>query len=126
MQRAAEEALELVIRGQNIWVSSPGKLTRYDRDTGNPVKEIPVPAGFGGLIPRGDELLNVDLETGKPTVTHINLTTCESRTEVVGRPAPPPAADSGNTDLAAAKPGARAAVAAARRSEEHTPELHSP
>ena len=111
MQRAAEEALELVIRGQNIWVVSPGKLTRYDRDTGNPVKEIPVPAGFGGLIPRGDELLNVDLETGKPTVTHINLTTCESRTEVVARQAPPPAADTGKSDLAAAKPGARAAAA---------------
>ena len=111
MQRAAEEALELVIRGQNIWVVSPGKLTRYDRDTGNPVKEIPVPAGFGGLIPRGDELLNVDLETGKPTVTHINLTTCESRTEVVARPAPPQATDSGKNDLTAAKPGARAAVA---------------
>src|ERR1035437_4482984 len=91
MQRAAEEALELVIRGQNIWVVSPGKLTRYDRDTGNPVKEIPVPAGFGGLIPRGDELLNVDLETGKPTVTHINLTTCESSTEVIASPTPPPA-----------------------------------
>src|ERR1039457_1874137 len=43
MQRAAEEALELVVRGPNIWVLSPGKLTRYDRDTGNPVKEIPVP-----------------------------------------------------------------------------------
>src|ERR1039457_259162 len=110
MQRAAEEALELVIRGQNIWVISPGKLTRYDRDSGNPVKEIPVPAGYGGLIPRGDELLNIDLETGKPIVTHINLTTCESRTEEIARPAPPPAADSGPTDLAAVKPGARAAA----------------
>ena len=89
MQRAAEASLELVIRGQNIWVLSPGKLTRYDRDTGNPVKEIPVPAGYGGLIPRGDELLNVDLETGKPMVTHIDLTTCESRTEEIARPAPP-------------------------------------
>jgi outer membrane protein assembly factor BamB len=111
MQRAAEEALELVIRGQNIWVISPGKLTRYDRDTGNPVKEIPVPAGYGGLIPRGDELLNVDVETGKPIVTHINLTTCECRTEEVARPAPPPIADSGTTNLAAAKPGARAVAA---------------
>ena len=76
IQRAAAAALELVIRGQNVWVLSPGKLTRYDQDTGNPVKEIPVPAGYGGLIPRGDELLDVDFETGKPTVTHINLSTC--------------------------------------------------
>ena len=111
MQRAAEAALELVVRGQNIWVLSPGKLTRYDRDTGNPLKEIPVPAGYGGLIPRGDELLNVDLETGQPIVTRINLTTCESRTEEVARPAPPPPADAGKTALADAKPGGRAAAA---------------
>jgi outer membrane protein assembly factor BamB len=110
MQRAAEASLELIIRGQNIWVLSPGKLTRYDRDTGSPVKEIPVPAGYGGLIPRGDELLNVDLATGKPMVTHIDLTTCESRTEEVGSPAPPPDADFGTTDLALAKLGARAAA----------------
>ena len=112
MQRAAEAALELVVRGQNIWVLSPGKLTRYDRDTGNPVKEIPVPAGYGGLIPRGDELLNVDLETGKPIVTRINLTTCESRTEEVLPAAAPPAAAAGKTAPADAKPGGRAAAAA--------------
>ena len=45
-----------------------------------------MPAGYGGLIPRGDELLNVDLETGKPVVTHINLNTCETRTEEIGSP----------------------------------------
>jgi hypothetical protein len=111
LQRAAEEALELVVRGPNIWVLSPGKLTRYDRDTGNPVKEIAVPAGYGGLIPRGDELLNVDLATGKPIVTCINLTTCESRTEEVARPAPSPAPDLLEAGVAAAKSGARAAAA---------------
>ena len=105
-ERAAEAALELCVHGPYIWVLSPGKLTRYDRDTGNPVKEILVPAGYGGLIPRGDELLNVDFETGKPIITHINLTTCESHTEEVSRPAPPPpVADAGKTGLAEAKPG---------------------
>jgi hypothetical protein len=84
MQRAMEAALELRVRGENIWVLSPGKLTRYDRETGNPVKEMPVPAGYGGLIPRGDELLNVDLEAGKPVVRHINLSTCEMSTEEIG------------------------------------------
>ena len=90
MQRAAAAALELVVRGQNIWVLSPGKLTRYDQGTGNPVNEIAVPPGSSGLIPRGDELLDVDFDTGKPIVTHINLTTCEARTEGVGPPAAPP------------------------------------
>jgi hypothetical protein len=103
MQRALEAALDLRVRGENIWVLSPGKLTRYDRDTGSPVKEIPVPAGYGGLIPQGDELLNVDLETGKPVVTHINLTTCETRTEEIGRP-PPGAAGSAQTGVADATP----------------------
>ena len=35
VQKAAEAALELRVRGQNIWVLSPGQVTRYDRDTGN-------------------------------------------------------------------------------------------
>lgn len=113
MQRAAEEALDLRVRGENIWVLRPGKLTRYDRDTGNPLKEIPVPATYGGLIPQGDELLDVDLETGKPVVTHINLTTCETRTEEIS--GPPPAADStAQTNLAGARPVSGATVAARR------------
>ena len=113
MQRAAEEALDLRVRGENIWVLSPGKLTRYDRETGQPLKEVAVPAGYGGLIPRGDELLNVDLETGKPIVTHINLTTCETRTEEIS--SPPAAADlTAMTNLAGAKPPSSAALAASR------------
>ena len=113
MQRAAEEALDLRVRGENIWVLSPGKLTRYDCDNGQPLKEITVPAGYGGLIPRGDELLNVDLETGSPIVTHINLTTCETRTEEIG--SPPVSADmTVITNLAGTKPVSSAALAANR------------
>ena len=41
MTRSAERTLSLRIHGQNIWVLAPGKLTRYDRDTGKPLKEIP-------------------------------------------------------------------------------------
>jgi hypothetical protein len=113
MQRAAEEALDLRVRGENIWVLSPGKLTRYDRETGQPLKEVAVPAGYGGLIPRGDELLNVDLETGKPIVTRINLTTCETRTEDIS--SPPATADiTVMTNLAGTKPASSVAVAASR------------
>ena len=112
-QRAEEEALDLRVRGENIWVLKPGKLTRYDRDTGNPLKEIPVPAGYGGLIPRGDELLDVDLETGKPIVTHINLNTCETRTEEIGGP-PATAELTTTTNLAGPKPAGSAIVTANR------------
>ena len=70
-----------------------------------------MPAGYGGLIPRGDELLNVDLETGKPIVTHINLNTCETRTEEIS--SPPAAADlTATTNLAGTKPAGSAALAA--------------
>jgi outer membrane protein assembly factor BamB len=115
MQRAAEEALDLRIRGENIWVLSPGKLTRYDRDSGNPVKEVLVSAGYGRLIPRGEELLNVDLETGKPVVTHINLDTSETRTEEIANPPPAPAATA-QTNLADAKPVGGTTIMAKRSS----------
>jgi hypothetical protein len=85
LRQDLEAGLELRVRGENIWVLSPGKLTRYDRETGNPVKEIPVPAGYG-LIPRGDELLNVNLDSGRPAITRINLSTCETGTEDIGGP----------------------------------------
>ncbi len=84
MERAAAAALELRVHGQNIWVLSPGKLTRYDWETGNPVKEMPLGGGFDRLICRGDELLLMAEESGRPVVTRINLSTCDSRTEEIG------------------------------------------
>lgn len=114
MIRAAEAALDLRIHGQNIWVLSPGKLTRYDRDTGNPVKEIPVPAGYGGLIPQGDELLQLTMETGAPVVTRVNLDTCESRTETVALLAPV----AGKTDSSDATGGSGAGASAKRGSSK--------
>ena len=80
LERAAAAALDLHVRGQNIWVAAPGKIVRYDWDTGKPVKELLVKAGYGGLISRGDELVMVDTESGKPLVTRINLATGESST----------------------------------------------
>jgi hypothetical protein len=86
LEREAEAELQLRVHGSNVWVMSPGKLTRYDWDTGNVAKEIPVPADSGGLVPCGDELLQMEVEPEKRTVTHINLNTCESRTEEFARP----------------------------------------
>ena len=81
MMRSAEEEMNLHVRGQNVWVASPGKLVRYNWDTGKAEKELTVQSGFGGLVARGDELLLVDSVSGKATVTRINLVTAESRTE---------------------------------------------
>jgi hypothetical protein len=94
LKRAAEEELDLKLNGQNIWVSSSGKLTRYDWDTGSPGKEISVQGGFRGMIPRGNEMLMLATDADRQTVTRINLDTCESRTEEIGSPKTPALAGS--------------------------------
>jgi hypothetical protein len=80
-ERESAAELGLYVRGTNIWVASPGKLVRYDWDTGQPGKEMDVRAGAGGLIAHGDELMMMDAESGKPVITHIDLDTCQSRSE---------------------------------------------
>jgi len=109
MEKEAAAELELRVHGQNIWVVSPGKLVRYDWDNGNPVKEIPIRGAFGGLIPCGDELLQMEADSGTRTITHINLDTCEARTEEFGRPAPT-VADTGNKPGAVVKSGGSASA----------------
>ncbi|MCU0785091.1 MAG: PQQ-binding-like beta-propeller repeat protein [Verrucomicrobia bacterium] len=83
MEKAAAAALELRVRGQNIWVASPGKLVRYDWDTGRLAQEITIAGQFGGLLPRGDELLMMDERPGQHVITHINLATGQTRDEEI-------------------------------------------
>ncbi len=97
MEKDAAAALELHVLGRNVWVASPGKLVQYSWDNGNPVKEIPVPAYYGGLMALGDELMVIDTTTGKPIVTRVNLNTCDARTEEIG-------ADTKPTPLAGTNP----------------------
>ena len=84
LEQSAAASLELRVRGQNIWIVSPGKIVRYDWATGKPAQEIPIPPGYGSLIARGEEILLMNAEAGRPIVTSINLTTCGSRTIEVG------------------------------------------
>lgn len=85
VEKAAAAALDLRVRGQNIWVVSPGKLVRYDWETGRPEKEVALAPGAGGIIGCGDELLLMGEAGGdEPCVTRINLATCESRRETLG------------------------------------------
>ena len=73
-----------------MWVSFRDKLVRYDWDTGKPAQRIPLAAGFGGLIPRGDELLLIgDDEQKSRVVTHLDLVTGQTRTEEIGETARP-------------------------------------
>jgi len=73
------------IRGQNIWVFSARKLVRYDWNTGKSVQEVTITSSEGALVARGDELLLMNDESGRPVVTSINLTTCDSRKIDMGR-----------------------------------------
>ena len=115
MEKQAAAELDLRVCGSNIWVVSPGKLVRYDWENGNPVKEIPVRGGLGALISCGDELLQMEEDSGIRIVTHINLDTCEARTEEFGR-REPAVADMGNQQGVVVKSGGRAS-ASGRRSE---------
>ena len=83
-ERDAAAALELRVRGQNIWILSPRQMVRYDWASGKPVTEFPLPPGAAGFIARGDELLLMEQgQEGKPCVTYVNLRTCEQRTETM-------------------------------------------
>jgi hypothetical protein len=110
MLRAAAEVLHLHVRGENIWVASPGKLTRYEWPTGKPVQEIPMSEEREELTARGDELLLVAARpAGGRELTRINLASGESRAEDIDPPPPSAMAKSAGS----ARPGQTASRRAA-------------
>ena len=102
--REAASEMHLRIVGQNIWVMTPGKLTRYDWDTGKTNKEIALKEHWGGMLRRGDELLTMESEEGKQSVTRINLNTCDVRSEDIVLPPRPSPTVKTNRALAKATP----------------------
>jgi hypothetical protein len=115
--KAAAYALSLHVVGSNVWVQSPGKLTRYDWDTGKSAKEIVLGDRYGGLMPRGDELLWLNETPDKKTITHINLATGETREEFVAKPAKPAVADKGKSPKDLASKAADVSLARAQASK---------
>ncbi|MFM2294408.1 MAG: PQQ-like domain [Verrucomicrobiota bacterium] len=77
----AVESLRLRVSGQNVWVFSPGKLTRYDWASGEPKQEIPLTDGEA--VAQGDEVLLVNATPGQRGVTHIALATGEIQHEQI-------------------------------------------
>ena len=49
--QSLEGELQLHVSGQNIWVSTPGRLTHYDWDTGKVLQEIPLANRAGNSSP---------------------------------------------------------------------------
>lgn len=85
MLRAAAAALELRVSGQNVWVISPERLTRFDWDNGKPSAEIPRAAGFGRWTETTNELIFTGTgDAGQPTITHVKLASGEVAVEKIG------------------------------------------
>jgi hypothetical protein len=79
--------LQLVVNGQNVWVSSRDKLTHYNWDTGKAFQEIPFAYGSGRVVAEGDELIMLeDMTGGQLLVAHVNPASGETRTEVIDQP----------------------------------------
>ena len=111
-KRAAAAELHLHPRGETVWVSSPGKVTRYEWQTGKTTQEITVPDGERQLVANGDSLL---IRSGNDSVTTLNLSSGEVHTELARpfeaaapRSSSNPIAKTGGAtdDQAPAQPGA--------------------
>jgi len=87
VERDMADSLQLRVAGQNVWVASPAKLTRYGWDDGKPAQEILLAEMADGLIERGDEWLLLGAEPGKQIITRINLATGQQRREEIAEPA---------------------------------------
>ncbi len=85
LEGSAEDAMTLYVRGENVWVASPGKVVRYDWETGKPAKEFQVPPGAGAIRSRGDDLIFLNASPAPPGMTDLNLNTCDLRTEDFGQ-----------------------------------------
>ena len=89
VEESIAAGLQLRVRGSNIWVAGSDKLVRYDWDTSKAAQEISLTNNFGGVVAQGNVLLMAGQGVeGQPTITSVDLATCESRVEDIG---PPPA-----------------------------------
>ena len=86
LERWHAAELGLFVSGSNIWVQSPTNLVRFDWDAGTSAKVISFKGRYSRVTLRGDEMVLVQRLEGTPVVTHINLATCEQRTEDFGAP----------------------------------------
>jgi len=118
----AAAALALHVDDQNVWLSSPGKLTRYAWTDGKSEKEITVDESFEEPKRIGQELVFVgEGDGGKESSLRVNLASGDSRAEgmlkaAAATPAGRPGAKTPAATAPAAGPGTKpvdpAAVAA--------------
>ncbi len=85
--RQLSSALRFYVVASNLWVAHPGRLVRYDWDSGKPGSEMPLPNGGGHERLRGNELVVASQSvSGQAIVTHLDLIGGLARTEELGPP----------------------------------------
>jgi hypothetical protein len=78
-----DQAFTLYVLDHNIWVASPGKLTRFDWESGNSLNDVPLPDNVERVAENNGELqLLTRADNDDETLTHINLASADVRTEV--------------------------------------------
>jgi outer membrane protein assembly factor BamB len=82
MERATAGAMHLHVRGDNVWVSFPDKLVRFDWQSGQSAKEVSLNGSYDRLVSSDDEL---QIEMAQNSVTRLNLLSGETRTEQASR-----------------------------------------
>lgn len=86
LERDFAASLNLQVRGTNIWITAPGRLAKYDWNTGKALQETVIGASYGGVLFRGDEVVLVDETGAQPAVTRVDLLTGNSRVEALPMP----------------------------------------
>lgn len=82
----AARELHLYVQGENVWVSYPNKVVRYDWESGSAGKEISFEGAPLRVAPHGDELLLIPASESQPKITHVELASGNSRIEQLGAP----------------------------------------
>ena len=77
------QAYTLYVLDHHVWLASSDKLTQFDWDTGNSVRDVPLPADIERATQNDGELqLLTRGDNDDETLTHINLASGDVRAEV--------------------------------------------
>jgi len=117
---------KLHVRGEDLWVSSPNRIVRYDWQTGKPTREVPIKGEAVRIMDGESSLLVISTSaSGRQILTRVNAASGETQTVEItaesaggsAHPASPRAAGVRTTNSATAaanatRPGGLTAKAA--------------
>jgi len=81
LAESASAEFKLHVRGQELWVSSPNKLVRYDWQTGKPNQEVPIKGEPIRILAGESSLLVIStVASGRQILTRVNAASGETQT----------------------------------------------